>query len=252
MQQQQRPSWFQRNPFMAGLMGAVAGSALFAMLGSAFGGLGGFGGGLMTILLLAGLAMLALRFFRSRQQPGLANAGQAMGQTPTPFAFRDVQPEGGRVADIGAYRQTREQGLAAIALDTPSFTTAKVEDELSQAFFQVQEAWSAVDRNALQALTSPDIYAEFADELDELARKGERNVIKNLVVRGFEITEAWQDETEEFITARIDARLIDYVERQGQVVDGSATEPTEFREAWTFSRPRRGGGKWLLSAINQF
>lgn len=253
-QSQQRTSWFQRNPFMAGLFGALAGTALFAMLSQAFGGLGGFGGGLMMLLLIGGLLLLAMRLFRSRRQPHLAGA-----RLGTHGAVDLSKPFGGQMTidarpatDIGAYRQSPKQGLAAIALETPTFTTAKAEDELSGQFFRIQEAWADNDRSTLQALMTADIYDHFSAEFEDMARRNERNVLKNIVVRGFDITEAWQDEEEEFISARIHARLIDYVERDGRIVEGSATEPTEFREAWTFARPRRGNAAWRLSAINQY
>jgi predicted lipid-binding transport protein (Tim44 family) len=54
----------------------------------------------------------------------------------------------------------------------------------------------------------------------------------------------------EFVTARIQARLIDYVERGGQIVEGSKDVPTDFAETWTFAR-ERGGEDWRLTAIEQ-
>lgn len=250
--QGQRPSWFQRNPFVAGLMGAVAGSALFAMLSSAFGGFGGMGGSLMTMLLIAGIAMMAMRLFRSKSRP--AYAGQTLGgQAPrsqdwSPMAGQSFG--GGTVTDFGAFRQSKEQGLAAIALESPTFTTAKAEDELANVFFRVQEAWSADDRQTLRSVTTSEMYDTFVADLTEMANRRERNVLKGTVMRSFAITEAWQDEGEEFITASIHARLLDYVERDGRIVEGSDSEPVDFREVWTFGRPRRGG-EWRLSAINQ-
>jgi predicted lipid-binding transport protein (Tim44 family) len=249
--QAQRPSWFQRNPFVAGLMGAVAGSALFAMLGNVFGGFGGMGSGLLTMLLIAGVAMMAMRLFRSKSPP--AYAGQPGGQpqrTPDLRQFGGQAFGGGTVTDFGAFRQSREQGLAAIALESPTFTAAKAEDELANVFFRVQEAWSADDRNSLRNLVTPEMFDTFTADLTDMANRHERNVLKGIVVKSFEITEAWQDEGEEFITASIYARLLDYVERDGRIVEGSASEPVDFREVWTFARPRQGA-EWRLSAINQ-
>lgn len=257
---QQRPSWFQRNPFLSGLAGGVAGSAIGNMLfgnhggGYGYGGGngGGGGGGLFTLLLLAGLGYLAYRFFKNRQV-NYATSGQGYqasnyDQPGAPSMFgASTSPT---VTDIGGYRQTKEQGLAAIALNNPGFNTQKTEDELSSVFFRIQEAWSANDRATLQQLTSDEIYDYFVEDLDGMAAKGERNVIKNIAMRDFDLSEAWTEGSQEFITVKIYARLLDYVERNGQVIEGSATEPTEFREVWTFSRDR-GQPSWKLSAINQ-
>lgn len=252
-----KPNWFQRNPFMAGLAGALAGSALFSMLGGLFGfghgGLGG-GGGLLMLLLLGFLGFMAFRMWRNRQQLGYASSGPAgfqhndMARPNAPSMFGAASAP--TITDIGGYRQTKEQGLAAMALNNPGFTTVKTEDALSGIFFRIQEAWSANDRPTLQQLTTDEIYDYFTEDLDGMAAQGERNVIKNIVMRDFDLSEAWTEGDQEYITVKIYARLIDYVERNGQIIEGSATDPTEFREVWTFTRDR-GMPDWKLSAVNQ-
>ncbi|HEY9900684.1 MAG TPA: Tim44 domain-containing protein [Pantanalinema sp.] len=257
--QQNKPSWFQRNPFMAGLAGALAGSALFSMLGGLFGGFGGMGGGggggFLTLLLLGGLAFMAYRMLKNRQQPSYAPGSQGAPSDPfgrqtfdQPSQFGAQAPT---ITDIGGYRQTKEQGLAAIALNSPGFKTEQTEDALSGVFFRVQEAWSSNDQAALRGLTTPEMFDYFREDLDTMAGRGERNVIKNIVMRSFELTEAWTEDREEYITVKIYARLVDYMERHGQVVEGSTSEPVEFKEAWTFNRTR-GEDDWRLSAINQY
>ncbi len=254
---QNKQSWFQRNPFMAGLLGALGGMALFSMLGNMFGGLGGGFGGLLMLLLLGFLGFMAFRMLRNKQQPGYA-ASSPMGGSG--LSHTDMPKPGApsmfgastapTVTDIGGYRQTKEQGLAAMALNNPGFTTQKTEDELSGIFFRIQEAWSGNDRATLKQLTTDEIYDYFAEDLDGMAAQGERNVIKNIVMRDFDLSEAWTEGTREYITVKIYARLLDYVEKNGQIVEGSATEPSEFREVWTFARDR-GEPTWKLSAINQ-
>src|SRR3712207_4122334 len=56
--QANRGSWLQRNPLLGGLMGAIAGTVLGAMLINALGGMGGFGGILM--LLVLGMMLFAV------------------------------------------------------------------------------------------------------------------------------------------------------------------------------------------------
>ncbi len=250
-----KQNFFQRNPMMAGILGAVAATAVGAMLFNMLGGMGGMGGmmGILGILLLAGLAFMAFRMFRASRQPQPQYSGMGPGNV-TPFQ-RDAKPMAYTATESASgssqtYTQTKEQGLAAIALANPSFRTDKAIDELTGIFFKVQEAWSANDKAGIQAVTTDEMADYFTKDLDLMVMKGERNVIKNIVIRQFEITEAWQEEASEYITAKIQARLVDYVERNGQVVEGDADAPTDFAEFWTFRRPR-GGQDWLLSAVNQ-
>lgn len=255
----QKQSWFQRNPLMAGLVGALAGTAIGAMLFNMLGGMGGLGGmmGILGLLLLAGLAFMAFRAFRAKSQPQPQFSGMGATGSVTPFQRPATATaySGGATATAEPYRQSKEQGLAAIALANPSFRTEAAIDELTGLFFKVQEAWSANDKAGIQALATDEMTAYFAEDLDLMVMKGERNVIKNIVIRQFEVEEAWQEEASEYITARIQARLIDYVERNGQVVEGDPNQPTDFAEFWTFKRSRgghpHGGEAWKLSAINQ-
>lgn len=251
----QKQSWFQRNPLMAGLLGALAGTAIGAMLMNLLGP-GAFGGlvGILGLLLLLGLALMAFRLFRANKQPAAQFAGAGLGGNVTPFP--KATPTSGPMAYNAtaaapmAPIQTKEQGLAAIALSDPGFRTEKAIDELSTIFFRVQEAWSANDKAGIAAVATDEIAEYLGHDIDLMAVKGERNIIKNIVIRQFEITEAWQEDACEYLTAKIQARLIDYVERDGRVIDGDPNQPTDFAEFWTFKRPR-GGSEWKLSAINQ-
>ena len=64
------------------------------------------------------------------------------------------------------------------------------------------------------------------------------NRLENIAVRSVEITEAWQEQGQDYITVLFYANLLDYVvdEISGQVVSGSKTDPVKFEEYWTFTR----------------
>jgi len=67
-----------------------------------------------------------------------------------------------------------------------------------------------------------------------------------------EVTEAWQEGGQDFVTVRLLANLLDYGvdESSNHVIKGSQTEPVKFQEYWTFARPV-GPNPWRLSAIQQ-
>jgi predicted lipid-binding transport protein (Tim44 family) len=253
-----RGSWFQRNPLLAALGGALAGTILGSLLMNAFGSMGGLGGILMMVLLaMAFFALIA--WGRNRKKPAMATGPSSYNHSPSSAPYSAPPVSSGRAFDApyagldnssAVNTQTREQGLAAIALEDRTMTGEQLHDTLSSRFFQVQEAWSNGDRTVLRAATTETVFDEFDSQLREMERAGERNVIKNIAIRSFEVTEAWQEGDEEYVTALITARLVDYVERGGKVVEGDAVNPTSFNEYWTFVRPR-GRGEWKLSAVNQ-
>ena len=71
-------------------------------------------------------------------------------------------------------------------------------------------------------------------------------------MRSAEITEAWQETGQDYVTVHFLASLLDYTtdESGAQVLEGSRTEPVKFEEYWTFARPV-GPNPWKLSAIQQ-
>jgi predicted lipid-binding transport protein (Tim44 family) len=67
-----------------------------------------------------------------------------------------------------------------------------------------------------------------------------------------ELTEAWQEQGQDYITVRLLANLLDYTvdETTGTIVAGSDATPVKFEEFWTWVRPV-GRNEWRLGAINQ-
>ena len=179
--QANRGSWLQRNPLMAGIMGALAGTVLGAMLMNMFGGMGGFGSILMMLLFGLVLMMVvgaAMRMFKGRQQPAtVGNArndnfgggnfgGGNLGGLNGPSNNGSYGGLGnGGYNDAPMNTQSREQGLAAIALEDSTMTQEKLQDTLSNRFFQIQEAWSAGDRASLNVASTPEMYGELVSDL---------------------------------------------------------------------------------------
>lgn len=65
-----------------------------------------------------------------------------------------------------------------------------------------------------------------------------------------EITEAWQEDGRDHVTAYIAGSVLDYMEDRstGALVGGSRTQPTTVAAFWTLTRPA-GFNPWMLSAI---
>ncbi len=249
---QQTQTGPQRPGFMNGfggtmMRGLLIGGLIGLLLGQGFGGLAGMLGLLLQGLLIGGLIMLALRFFRSRQQPALAGAG-----APASYARDDAPREtGGRA---GGFRIPSIGGGATPAM-TPVSEDISLDqrdlDAFERQLAEVQEAFSAEDHAALRRLVTPEMVSYLSEELADNAREGVRNDVAGVKLLQADIAESWREDGSDYATAafRYESRDVMRDRATGAVVSGDPDEPTETTELWTFVR--RNGGDWKLSAIQE-
>jgi predicted lipid-binding transport protein (Tim44 family) len=246
--------------FFGGLMGGIAGFALGGLLGSLlFGGLGGlgrgFGGiGMMDLLLIGGGIALLIMFLRRRRaetpQPAYASAGGGASR------YGAMESAGGAAATItpempvGAVDDDLSRGIAHIRSMDPAFDAASVGDTARRMFQGVQQAVTMRDIAWVREHLGQEMYGVLQDQVERLRTAGRTNRVEKVDVRGAEVTEAWQESGQDFVTVRLTGSMLDYTvdDASGNVVDGSRTSPTEFDEYWTFMRPV-GPNRWKLSAI---
>jgi len=237
-----QPGGFIRG-LAGGIMGGFLGSLLFSGLAQAgWGGLGGSGIGLFEILLLAGLGYFLIRKFRS---PAPA----------TGYGTMQYQNNAGYESDAAPVRAalaSNDIDYRTIQMMDGSFTPEQFLKTAQDLFFKIQGAWNREDRNTLQSLCGSELMQTWNQELDNLRSEGRKNRMDNIALRESEITEAWTESGIDYITVRFRANLLDFTidERSGAVIEGSNSEPVEFEEFWTFSRPV-GPNSWKLSAVQQ-
>src|SRR5919108_1498464 len=240
-----------RGGWFGGMMGGLAGFALGGLLGSMlFGGFGhGFGGGigLLEILLIGGGLFLAFRFMSARRdaQPSYATAG-------APYAGGGYA--GGDVQDATAPEPSTvvsdlDRGLAHIRSMDPTFDPGFVSDTARGLFGDVQRALTARDVSPVSARLTSRMYTELTTQCDRLRTARQTNRMEAIHVRRSEVTEAWQESGQDFVTVYLAGSLVDYTvdDTTAALVDGSKT-PQEFEEFWTFTRAV-GPNPWRLSAI---
>ncbi len=220
--------------WMGGLMGGLAGFALGGLLGSMLFG-GGFGGGigLLEILLIGAGLFLLFRFVSARrqQQPTYATAG-----APYPSgdayaggsAYGGTAPQETATPEMPAVASDLDRGLGHIRSMDPSFDPGFVADAARGLFGDVQRALTARDMSPVSGRLTSRMYTN---------------------LRRADVTEAWQESGQDFVTVYLGGSLVDYTvdDATGAVVAG-AKAPQEFEEFWTFARPV-GPNPWRLSAI---
>jgi predicted lipid-binding transport protein (Tim44 family) len=247
----------QRTGWGTGLMGGLAGLLLGGFIGSMlFGGLGHeFGGvGLLELLVLGALAYFAFSFLRRRREGAPAFAG-GYGTTAAPGGGQPWQPDSTArsVATVEppAAPSDLETGIGHIRQMDAGFDRARMTAAAADIFFKVQAAWMARDMSAARDSLTPEMYARMQGQCADLRAQRRINRLENIAVRSTEVTEAWQERGQDFLTVVFTANVLDYTtDEAGQFVDGSRTEPVKFEEFWTFVRPV-GPGAWRLTAIQQ-
>jgi predicted lipid-binding transport protein (Tim44 family) len=249
---QSSPSYTQQRPMgqpfggggmMRGVLGGIAGGLLGGMLfrSLGFAGGGGMGGGIgMMDIILIGAILYGIYWFikrrRSQAQPYYRENTADYAQP----AY--AQPES--INDL-------DRGISHIRQMDPSFDVKAFQDLCMDLFFKIQGAWTNRDVTGIQGLMTHDFYHTITEDIDRLKADKKFNRLENIAVRSVDLTEVWQEEGKDFVTAKFYANLLDYTtDETGQVISGSKTDPVKFEEYWTFTRPV-GANAWQLSAITQ-
>jgi predicted lipid-binding transport protein (Tim44 family) len=245
--QQPGPLAPQSGGFMRSLGGALLGGFLGSMLFSSlahagWGGFGGSGFGLVEILLIAGVGYFIYRKFRS---PALATGYGTMQYQNTGYEIPHSMPS----REDSTFN---EPDFRSIQMMDRSFDPSRFLKSAQDLFFKIQGAWNRQDAAALGSLCGSELMRTWEQELADLRARGRKNRMENIALSSSEITEAWTEMGQDYVTVRLQANLLDYTvdERSGAVVAGSSSEPVEFEEFWTFSRAV-GPNSWKLAAVQQ-
>jgi predicted lipid-binding transport protein (Tim44 family) len=244
------------------MLGGLAGGLLFRSLfggAPAYGsGGGGFGGGIgiFDILLLCGIGYLIYWYIKKKRNEAAAEGPyyQSRMEIPDQGAQQPYQP----TLQPAYYEQPAggdedlEKGLGYIRQMDSSFNEERFRDQVMDNFFKIQGAWANRDMSTVRNLLTDEMYRLLQEDAAKLKAEGKINRLENIAVREVNLTEAWQESGQDYLTCRVYANLLDYVvdDRSGDVITGSKTDPVKFEEYWTFTRPL-GNNPWQLAAINQ-
>lgn len=222
------------------IMGGLLFGGLFGLLSGA--GLGGFGGFIALIAQVLIIAFIFNLLFR-RRQPAVAGAANNANASPYE-AQRSWQPGGGERAaranaSAASQRAGRRDEIGISDNDLNAF---------EQRLYELQDAYSHENYEALRHITTPEMMGYLAEELGSNASNGVRNEVYDVKLLSGDISEAWREGSDQYATVamRYESRDVTRERASGQVTSGSDSV-TATTELWTFVR--RGAGPWLVSAI---
>jgi predicted lipid-binding transport protein (Tim44 family) len=224
-----------------GIAGGFIGSLLFRGMGFGGSDWGGGGGGVgpLEILIIAGIGFMIYRMMKRRKEgSGSSSRGGLFG--------------GNLFGGNSRNSNDQESDLSSIKMSDHSFDENRFKDTVMDIFFKIQAAWMNRDLSPVKSLLTSEVKSIIQNDIDALIRSKKINRLENIAVRNVEISEAWQESGQDYITTLIYANILDYTisEEDGTVVSGSKTDPAKFEEFWTFTRPS-ASNQWMLSAINQ-
>ncbi len=219
-------------------MGGLIAAAFASIFG--FGALASVLGFLLQLALVAGVIYLVVSFIRSRSQSALARA--------------PVRSLGGTSQHDMLNRPSLASNGSAPA-SAPALTIGSGDlNSFERLLGEIQTAYGREDIDKLAAMTTPEILAQFSQELADNVKQGLRNEISDVNLLQGDLSEAWRENSSDYATVAMRFSLVDVTVNRatGHVVSGDRTRPTQATELWTFRRDdRTRADGWQLSAIQQ-
>jgi predicted lipid-binding transport protein (Tim44 family) len=237
--------------------GAPAGMGM----GSSFGGLGRgllfglIGGGLIGMLMGNGMGSIfslilqvGLIFILVRFAMALFGRRTAVAGNPPGFARGDLGQNG--LGQMGGFPGGAANGRPSSSAPPLPISAADYA-QFEQLLADIQAAFGREDVAALRAMTTPEMFTHFEQELAANSAKGLVNKVSGAKLLRGDLSEAWRETQADYATVAMRFQILDMmVERAtGRIVSGDPARPQQVTEVWTFLRPR--GGNWQLSAIQQ-
>ncbi|MEO5330965.1 MAG: Tim44 domain-containing protein [Magnetococcus sp. YQC-5] len=246
----------------AGLMGGIGGLVLGGLLGSMLFGGGGGGFGLLEVLLIGGVIWFLWNRFKKSQQSAApipaTNTGAHYDSLKNPAAGSDFQststytgfsaPQGGATG-----LDEVSQGVAQIMRMDPNFQEPRFMEGAKAAYQQIQGAWSNWSVDRLRPLLTERMWFMIEKQARDRQAAGRRDIVEKIRFIVAEISEAWQENGEDWITVHFVVEMVEYeTDVVGLIQKGNPDSPIQAEEYWTFCRPTGSTNpNWYLSAVQQ-
>jgi predicted lipid-binding transport protein (Tim44 family) len=223
-----------KRSWMGPIAGLAAGLGIAALMSHL--GMGAAFGNILTMVLLAGLAFIAIRFLMNRfarnNTPAMATPN-GMRFDPAPSAAHSApawaQPAAGAATAAP---------LAAASTLPAGFDAAGFERIAKMIFIRMQAANDTGDLNDLRAFTTPEMFA--AVKLD-LQDRGTATQTTDVVRIDAEVLDVATEAERQIVSVRFHGLL-------REEKDGVAAP---FDEIWHLVKPADGSREWAIAGIQQ-
>jgi predicted lipid-binding transport protein (Tim44 family) len=235
------PAAAPRRSWMGPIAGLAAGLGLAALASHL--GMGAEFGNLLMIMLLAVVAVVAIRFVMRRFGPAAQGSDTPAATQGLQFAGAGAAPNGGWMSPPGAGAsqsttlRAPEQAQAGPTLPA-GFDSAGFERIAKLIFIRMQAANDSADLEDLRQFATPEMFAVFRLDLQD--RKGAPQQ-----------TDVVQLDAQVLDFAQEDARQVVSVRFHGLIREEKDGAAIPFDEVWHLVRPTDGSHDWAIAGIAQ-
>ncbi len=262
------PAAAPKKPWGAMLGGLAAGLGL-AWLASSL-GLGGMAGAIGQFLMFGLLALAIMMavgwFMRSRKAAQTKNDGMTQ---QSPYAFQGAGSPAATYdpAHVGNDASARPWERSSMAFKSSTNTTGSMIgtnldnnglsgsqnwgvpadfdtngflESCRKNFTTLQAAWDKADVSSLRAMMTDDMLTEIKSQLAE--RESHTGASANH-------TEVAALDSKLLGVEELDNAWMASVEFSGMIKEDPSQSPAPFREVWNMTKPKTGGGGWLVAGV---
>lgn len=143
------------------------------------------------------------------------------------------------------------RGVEAIAATDPQFTASSFLQGAKAAFEMVFEAFIKGDKQTLKTLLSPDIYNDFAADLDAKKDQETRSEATLVSVESVHIEAAEKDKNIARVTVKFVSEQITVMRnKEGKIVEGDPSQVDRVEDEWVFERDVTSRNpNWKITAV---
>lgn len=187
-------------------------------------------------------------YLKTDGEDGASGAASA-GQAESLIADLAQNPKNGLEISGSA----AENGLMGIARIDSGFDVIKFLRAAQDAFVFIVESFADGDRETLEDLLAPDVYAAFEKAITDREKAGEKMETEIVAIKKSEIIEARAEAKKAFITIRFHAEETSVTrDEKGEIISGHPEKITQMRDIWTFSRDLKSRDpRWFLVATRE-
>ncbi len=143
-----------------------------------------------------------------------------------------------------------EAGLTQIRIADERFSPDEFLSGARIAFEMVLSAYADGDREKLRGLLSDEVYANFAQSIDERESRDEMVDITLVGFNAVELVEAYMAGRTAHVTVKFSSQQINVVrDSDGHIIEGDPSDVQDVVDFWTFARDTRSADpNWTLVA----
>ena len=172
--------------------------------------------------------------------------GKSVGRGPEDAIGQDelygkpdtAAPDANRAGLVDDAEADDGTGLSAIAQAEPGFSPAEFIDGAKTAYSMILEAFASGDRETLEGLLTPDVYAVYDQAITEREAQNLTQVTDLGRLKTAQIVEGRVEDGQAVIRVLYEAEIASALRgADGELVDGDPDMLANISEHWTYTRP---------------